>query len=151
MAFLRVHRARRLALCFAIAAGLVAGLMIAWMLAWRMPGRLDFLLHHRRFEAIVAKIKSGDIQQPVDEDRVLMVDGISAYVRRSSGPSGPLYTITLVTVDWGHAGIAGYLYSDQPPARIADDPYADIDAPGNLWILDETIGDHWWSIVNNLQ
>lgn len=60
------------------------------------------------------------------------------------------YQIALTTFDLGHFGKAGYLFSDTTPVRIDGDPYCDVEAPGDLWMLAERVGPRWWVITNHL-
>ena len=41
---------------------------------------------------------------------------------------------------------AGYLFTDQPPTRAEGDPYSNVRAPGDLWMLEEQVAPHWWAI-----
>jgi hypothetical protein len=121
---------------------------VSWNLYWRVPGRIDFFRHVHRYDEIVQAMKSRP--PPAGEASIdhLSFGAIEAYSRRDAAGQ---YTITLVTADWGHAGKAGYLFSDQPPTRIEGDPYCNVGAPGDLWMLETQVAPHWWTISNHLQ
>lgn len=130
-----------------VVVGIPVLLYLAWILCWRVPGHIDFLLHHRRYEEIVQAMKS---RPPLGKERVddLSFGAIHAYSERDEAGQ---VVITLVTADWGHYGKAGYLFTDQPPVRVDGDPYGDVRAPGDLWMLEGQVGPRWWVISNHLQ
>jgi hypothetical protein len=130
-----------------VVVGLPVLLYVTWILYWRVPGYLDFLLHHRRYEEIAQAMKS---RPPLGEEREdhLSFGAIRASSERDAAGQ---YSITIVTADWGHRGKAGYLFADQPPTRIEGDPYSNVRAPGDLWMLEGQVAPHWWMISNHLQ
>ena len=119
--------------------GLVALFPTIWTLIWGIPGRLDFLLCHSLYEEVVQQVK---LHPPTSEaTKVLTIDGIPAYYVRDAANH---YTITLKTADWGHAGMAGYVYSDLP---LKVDLLGEVDAPGTTeWTLKEQVAPHWWAV-----
>jgi len=119
---------------------------VLWTLYWHIPGRLDFSLHHHRYEKVVDELKARSSHSGEQSGQMAMY-GIDAYYKRLSTNH---YTITLVTADWGHVGSAGYLYVDQSPVRITGDPYQNVDAPGDLWMCGRQVAPHWWVISCHL-
>ena len=137
---------RRVAALVLVALGtmLVAGMSL---LLWVQPaGRVDFLLHHDRYETIVQTMKA---RPPGDAEHVdvLSVGEVSAAARRDGAGQ---YTIAITAFDRGHLGSMGYLFSDTPPTRVAGDPYSDVQAPGRLWTLGKQVAPHWWVISCHL-
>ena len=71
------------------------------------------------------------------------------------GPSGS-YTITITTVDWHHAGMYGYVFSDvqlTPHPNVNYPNYQSVDNPGDMPFVDKAIvgqGGRWWAVYNNL-
>jgi hypothetical protein len=59
-------------------------------------------------------------------------------------------------VDWNHAGVYGYVFSDVPLIPHPNQNYPDydcIDNPGDMPFADKSIlgqGARWWSVYNNL-
>jgi hypothetical protein len=37
------------------------------------------------------------------------------------------------------------------PTRIEGDPYSNVDAPDDLWMLEAQVAPNWWVITNHLQ
>jgi hypothetical protein len=107
----------------------------------RIAGRIS------RTRADVREAKS---QPPISEGRTghLVIGGIPAFFVRDTAGN---YSVTLVTADRGHFGKAGYLYSDLPPVRRANDPYCNVEAPGDLWMLEGQAAPHWWIVSSDLQ
>lgn len=117
-----------------------------WKIYWKVPGNVDFFLFHARYEAIVRTVKSQPLS-PGEISETLFIKGYNAWANRDKKGN---YTITILTADWGHMGMAGYVYADTPPAS-KNDPYSDFDAPGDLWMKGERLNTHWWTVFNNLQ
>jgi hypothetical protein len=124
----------------------VASAPIMWNQYWRVPGKLDFLLHQSAYIQMVREAKQ--IPPPGEKPGHFVKGSTTVYYART--PSN-LYTITLVTADWGHIGRAGYLYCDQLPMPVVGDPYSNVDAPGDLWMLEKQIAPHWWVLSNHLK
>lgn len=118
-----------------------------WCLIWHVPGWVDFQMHHHEYEKTVREVKSHPPPHEGRTEYLMMAGGIPAYYKRSASGA---YTITLVTADWGHLGSGGYVYFDEPPARIGNDPYRTVDAPGDLWTFEGQVRPHWWVVSNNL-
>jgi hypothetical protein len=59
-------------------------------------------------------------------------------------------------VDWNHAGVYGYVFSDIPLSPYPNPNYPDLDCvdnPGDMPFADKSIigqGQQWWSVYNNL-
>jgi len=143
---------RRLMLALPAAALL---LWVAWTLLWQigfgLPGYADFYLHQGKYRSIIAKVKA---QPPAPGASVHeWVDGYSVDIARS--PSGS-YAATITTVDWDHAGVYGYVFSDTPLTIHPNDNYSappSVDNPGGMPFVDKEIvgqGGHWWSVYNDL-
>lgn len=143
---------RRLALVLP-AVGLL--LWVAWTLLWQvgfgLPGYADFYLHQSKYRNIIARIKAQSLKPGANIHE--WVNGYSVEAERS--PSGS-YAITITTVDWHHAGVYGYVFSDMPLTIHPNDNYPDypcIDNPGDMPFVDKGIvgqGGHWWSVYNSL-
>ena len=118
-----------------------------WNSVWGVPEKSDFQLHHAYYDQIVREAKL--FPPPPEYKPGHFVKG-STKVYYARKPTN-IYTITLVTADWGHAGKAGYLYCDQVPIPTTGDPYSNVEAPGDLWMLEKQVAPHWWIISNHLQ
>src|SRR5438046_599185 len=100
------------------------GLLVeAWLLFWQLPGRIDFMFRSRQLDEAVRVAKARHTP-PGTDDRFTLHGIRVEYRRRTAGA----YAVTIETANWGHAGWAGYLYSDLPPRRITDGY--------NNWFLD---------------
>jgi hypothetical protein len=133
---------------YAIIAILAVGVLVPsmWNLAWGVPGKVDFQLHHAYYDQLVREAKR--LPQPPEAKIGHFAKG-STKVYYARSPANA-HTVTLVTADWGHAGMAGYLYCDQVPTPTVGDPYSNVEAPGDLWMLGEQVAPHWWIISNHL-
>lgn len=66
------------------------------------------------------------------------------------------YTLTITTVDWNHAGVYGYVFSDVPLTAHPNQNYPDhpeVDNPDDMPFVEKQIsgqGGHWWSVYNDL-
>jgi hypothetical protein len=140
---------KRKALIWICAVGCIVAVSgyVSWIVYWGVPGRIDFLRHHSRYEAIVKAMRA---RPPIAEGTTDFVrfGPIDAFA--APDEAGHL-TITLVTADWGHLGKAGYLFTEAEPVPVEGDPYCDVDAPGDLWKLGAHVAPHWWLLSNNLQ
>lgn len=145
------RRPRRLLLTSAalIGAGLAA--YAAWQVASGSPGNADFYLNRGEYESIVAKSKAVPLA-PGGQTHT-SVGGRAVDIALS--PKGS-YTVTIKTVDRGHMGAYGYVFSDEPltPRPDANYPgYSGVENPGDMPFTDGAIvgqGRHWWSVYNNL-
>jgi hypothetical protein len=124
---------------------------LLWEFSFGRPGHANFYLHQSKYRNIVAKIK--ELPLAAGAQTSTHVDGLLVNAARS--PSGA-YTMTITTVDWNHAGVYGYVFSDVPLAPHPNENYPDslsVDNPGDMPFSDERIigqGGHWWSVYNNL-
>lgn len=116
-----------------------------------LPGNTDFYLHQAKYQSIVAKAKALPLAPGAQTHTTL--DGLRVDVGRN--PSGS-YTVTITTVDWHHAGVYGYVFSDLPVTPQPAENYPDsqsVDNPGDMPFVEKSIirqGGHWWSVYNNL-
>lgn len=116
-----------------------------------LPGNADFYLHQDRYLNIVTRAKA--LQLAAGAQARTPIDGLLVDVACS--PSG-IYTITITTVDWNHAGVYGYVFSDVPLIPHPNQNYPDydcVDNPGDMPFADKSIlgqSARWWSVYNNL-
>lgn len=130
-------------------------LWMAWTLLWQvglgLPGDTDFYLHQSKYRSIIARVEAQTLAPGAGIHE--WVNGYAVEAERS--PSGS-YAVTITTVDWDHAGVYGYVFSDTPLTVHPNDNYPDyqsIDNPGDMPFVDKEIvsqGGHWWSVYNNL-
>lgn len=141
-------RVKRLMVQVGVVACVAVLASISWILYSGVPGRIDFFRHGHLYVDIVQAMKSRP--PPADAESIdhLSFGAIEVYSRRDGAGH---FEMTLVTTDWGHAGKSGYLFSDQPPTPVEGDPYSNVSAPGDLWMLENQVAPHWWVISNNLQ
>jgi len=126
-------------------------LPLAWQIANGLPGNIDYYLHRGKYQSIIAKVRS----LPLDHDGKAhtKIDGLIVNAERNQ--SGQ-YTVTIITVDWNHAGVYGYVFCDSsltphPNANYPDLP--SVDNPGDMPFADKKIigqDGHWWCVYNNL-
>ena len=128
-----------------VAVGVLAPLI--WGSFWRVPGKFDFQLHRGYYNQIVREAKLLPLPPEYKVGHFVKGSTKVYYARKPTNT----YTITLVTADWGHIGMAGYLYCDQVPTLTIGDPYSNVEAPGDLWMLEKQVAPHWWIISNHLQ
>jgi hypothetical protein len=133
-------------------AALVIGILtFASQISSGQPGNADFYLHQDRFLKVVTRAKALDLAAGAQARTI--IDGLLVDVARN--PSGT-YTMTITTVDWNHAGVYGYVFSDVPLAPHPNENYPDydcVDNPGDMPFADKSIigqGARWWSVYNNL-
>jgi len=131
---------------------LVVGILaVVFQISSGKPGNADFYLHQNRYLNIVIRAKA--LQLAAGAQARTTIDGLLVDVARS--PSGT-HTITITTVDWNHAGVYGYVFSDVPLIPHPNQNYPDydcIDNPGDMPFADKSIlgqGARWWSVYNNL-
>jgi hypothetical protein len=131
---------------------LVIGILaFALQISSGQPGNADFYLHQERYLNIVTRAKA--LQLAAGAQTRTTIDGLLVDVARS--PSGT-YTVTITTVDWNHAGVYGYVFSDVPLIPHPNQNYPDydyVDNPGDMPFADKSIigqGSRWWSVYNNL-
>lgn len=119
---------------------------------------------HARYEGIVAKIRGLELRagerkefrldRPADAT-TLRLDAESPPPPRGQG-AGTVWAekdeqghllIAVETIDNGHAGEFGYLYTDRgvPMSRGQS-----TDGPGREWTLDCELGGGWWSVSYRL-
>jgi hypothetical protein len=128
-----------------------AFVFLAWHLSVGRPGHADFYLHRSRYESIVRSVKQMPLA--IGAQTTTHVDGLLVNVARSQSGS---YVVTITTIDWHHAGVYGYVFSDvsltpHPNANYPDLP--SVDNPGDMPFSDKSIvgqGGHWWSVYNDL-
>src|SRR5580765_662488 len=84
---------------------------LVWQLSVGRPGQADFYLHRTKYESIVRSVK----QMPLAAGAQVStrIDGLLVNAARSKAGS---YVVTITTVDWHHAGMYGYVFSDDPLA-----------------------------------
>jgi hypothetical protein len=122
-----------------------------WQFTFGRPGNVDFYLHQRKYKNIVARVK----ELPIAAGAVTTtrIDGLLVNAARSRSGS---YTLTITTVDWNHAGVYGYVFSDVPLTSRPNEHYPDrqaVDNPGDMPFADKRIVNqegHWWSVYNDL-
>jgi hypothetical protein len=122
-----------------------------WELSFSRPGQADFYLHQSKYRNIVTRVKKLPLAPGAKTST--NVDGLPVNATRSAAGS---YTVTITTVDWNHAGVYGYVFSDDPLTPHPNQNYPDfpsVDNPGEMPFSDKRIigqGGHWWSVYNNL-
>jgi len=124
---------------------------LAWQLSFGRPGHVDFYLHQSKYKSIVARVK----QMPLAAGRQTStrIDGLLVNAARSKSAS---YTVTITTVDWHHAGVYGYVFSDVPLTAHPNQNYPEhpeVDNPGDMPFVEKQIsgqGGQWWSVYNDL-
>jgi hypothetical protein len=128
-----------------------ATLVTALLVRSGLPGNVDFYLHQRRYERIVAMSKGFPLAVGAETQTTL--DGLKVDVARNTSGT---YTITITTVDWHHAGVYGYVFSDAPLSPHPNSNYPNeqsVDNPGDLPFVNKSIlgqNNRWWSVYNNL-
>jgi hypothetical protein len=128
-----------------------AFLPLVWQLSFGRPGHTDFYLHRSKYQNIIARVK--ELPLPAGAHTSIRVDGL--LVNAARGASGS-YTVTITTVDWNHAGVFGYVFSDVPLTSHPNENYPDhlsVENPGEMPFSDKRIvgqGGHWWSVYNDL-
>jgi hypothetical protein len=142
----------RLVLIALFGATLVIGILaFASQISSGQPGNVDFYLHQDRYLNIVTRAKA--LQVAAGAQVRTTIDGLLVDVAR--GLSGT-YTITITTVDWNHAGVYGYVFSEVPLIPHPNQNYPDydcVDNPGDMPFADKSIlgqGARWWSVYDNL-
>jgi hypothetical protein len=124
---------------------------LVWHLSFGRPGHADFYLHQSKYKDIVTRVKERPLA--VGAETSTHIDGLLVNVARNASGS---YTLTITTVDWHHAGVYGYVFSDVPLTPHPNQNYPDyqsVDNPGDMPFADKPIigqGGHWWSVYNNL-
>lgn len=124
---------------------------IGWQFTFGRPGNSDFYLHQSKYKNIVARVK--ELPLTAGAQTTTRIDGLLVNVVRSASGS---YTLTITTVDWNHAGVYGYVFSDVPLAPHPNENYPDhqtVDNPGDMPFADKRIlsqEGHWWSVHNDL-
>jgi hypothetical protein len=124
---------------------------LVWQLSFGRPGHADFYLHQSKYRNIVTAVKR--LPLAPGAQTTTRVDGLLVDVARDASGS---YTMTITTVDWNHAGVYGYVFSDVPLTSHPNQNYPDflsVDNPGDMPFSDERIigqQGHWWSVYNNL-
>jgi hypothetical protein len=124
---------------------------LVWQLAFSLPGHSDFYLHQSKYRSIVTRVKA--LPLAAGAQTSTRIDGLLVNAARSASGS---YTVTITTVDWNHAGVYGYVFSDVPLSPHPNQNYPDslsVDNPGDMPFSDKRIvgqRGHWWSVYNNL-
>ena len=145
------RKPRRLLLTSATLVGAGLAVYAAWRVASGTPGNADFYLNRGKYEGIVAQSKAMRLA-PGGQTRA-SVDGLAVDIALSAKGS---YTVTITTLERGHMGTYGYVFSDEPltPRPDANYPgYSGVENPGDMPFSDGPIagqGGHWWSVYNNL-
>ncbi len=128
-----------------------ASTLLISQLSLGRPGHVDFYLHQSKYRDIVTEVKKLPLATGAKASTHL--DGLLVnYARNASGS----YTVTITTVDWNHAGIYGYVFSDESLTPHPNQNYPDylsLDNPGDMPFSDKEVigqGGHWWSVYNNL-
>jgi hypothetical protein len=124
---------------------------LVWQLSFGRPGQVEFLLHHGKYQDIVSRVKAMPLAPGTQT--TTHIDNLLVNVARNAAGA---YTVTITTVDWNHAGVYGYVFSDVPLTPHPNENYPDfqsVDNPGDMPFSDKRIigqGGHWWSVYNNL-
>ena len=124
---------------------------LVWQLSFGRPGQADFYLHQRKYEGIVRSVKQMPLA--IGAQTSTRIDGLLVNAARSKSGS---YAVTITTVDWHHAGVYGYVFSDVPLTPHPNANYPDlpsVDNPGDFPFSDRRIlgqGGRWWSVYNDL-
>jgi hypothetical protein len=124
---------------------------LGWQLSFGLPGHVDFYLHQSKYRKLVTRVK--ELPLAAGAQASTRIDGLLVNAARSASGS---YTVTITTVDWNHAGVYGYVFSDVPLTSHPNQNYPDfmsVDNPGDMPFADKRItgqGGHWWSVYNNL-
>jgi hypothetical protein len=108
-----------------------------------MPGRLNFSLHRSRYEEMITAAKRLEI--PPNSHKDFNIAGMPVSVIR--GPSGS-YVITFITRDWNHAGIYGYIYTDDLLEPIDSEFSGEREFPvsgSTPLFVRSRISGHWWT------
>ena len=107
-----------------------------------MPGYLNFLLFYKTYNSIVATAKRLDI--PNGSQRDLTIGGAEVSINRETSGA---YVVTIITRNWNHAGIFGYIYTDDVLNSIASDFPGEETLPTSQSIplfVNGRISGHWW-------
>jgi hypothetical protein len=126
-------------------------LPLTWQIYHGLPGNIDYYLHRGKYQSIIVKVKALSLDHNGKANT--RIDGALVNVERNQSGT---YTVTITTVDWNHAGVYGYVFSDSsltshPNANYPDLP--SLDNPGDMPFADKRIvgqEGHWWSVYNNL-
>jgi len=124
---------------------------MVWQFTFGRPGNADFYLHQSKYKNIVARVK--ELPLAAGAQTETRIDGLLVNAARSTSGS---YTLTITTVDWHHAGVYGYVFSDVPLTSHPNENYPDhqaVDNPGDMPFADKRIVSqegHWWSVYNDL-
>lgn len=134
-----------------------------------LPSASDFAHHRDRYFAVVdhiAKMEFSDsILLTCDADwnvetiEPVQAEGREGYKIAATRLADGRLVVALVTADWGHAGIYGYVYCSgelRSAAEIGPDTWggeeisikvsADVE-----WWVEDSLTDHWWVVSNQLQ
>ena len=110
---------------------------LVWQLSFGLPGHADFYLHQNKYRNIVTEVK--EVSLAAGAETSTRIDGLLVNAVRS--PSGS-YTVTITTVDWHHAGVYGYVFSDVPLTPHPNPNYPDslsVDNPGDMPFADKLV------------
>jgi len=124
---------------------------LVWQLSFGRPGDADFYLHQSKYKSIVDRVKHMPLA--ANAQTSTRIDGLLVNAARNASGS---YTLTITTVDWNHAGVYGYVFSDVPLIAHPNQNYPDhpeVDNPGDMPFVEKQIsgqGGHWWSVYNDL-
>jgi hypothetical protein len=122
-----------------------------WQLSFGRPGQAEFYLHRSKYQEIVSRVKALPLAPGAQTNT--HIDGLLVNAARNAAGA---YTVTITTVDWNHAGVYGYVFSDVSLAPHPNENYPDfesVDNPGDMPFADKRIigqEGHWWSVYNNL-
>jgi hypothetical protein len=126
-------------------------LPLGWQIYNGLPGNIDYYLHREKYQSILTKVKA--LQLYPAAQTITRVDGMLVNVERDRSGA---YTVTITTVDWNHAGVYGYVFSDAsltPHPNVNYPDFISVDNPGEMPFADKSIigqGGHWWTVYNNL-
>ena len=124
---------------------------LVWQLSFGRPGDADFYLHQSKYKSIVTRVKQMPLAAGAQTST--RIDGLLVNAARNASGS---YTMTITTVDWNHAGVYGYVFSDVSLTAHPNQNYPDhseVDNPGDMPFAYKQIfgqGGHWWSVYNDL-
>jgi len=121
------------------------------------PGEHEFQFHRKRYEQIVAKVKSMKMDKGYDEfefghlyvsssldpstlnRKPVNKDNMEGMIEAFHDKASGIYTIVIITQDRGHLGTFGYYFSDTPNQFPGD---------GRTWQATSQINPHWWIAEN---
>jgi hypothetical protein len=124
---------------------------LVWEVSLGRPGNADFYLHQNKYKNIISRAKA--LPLAAGGQTSSRIDGLLVNVARDASGS---YSMTITTVDWNHAGVYGYVFSEAGLTMHPNENYPDhpsVNNPGDMPFADKRIvgqGGHWWSVYNDL-